>query len=120
MHPAMRGIGCLTMVLVPVLSYAIADFLTKGPARAWRLPPTWYGTPNIPDFMFSGGLRPLGGFLQGQQNLTGNLIIGVGIMLVLFGAMSIIYGILFNMMAPSKYGPTDVPPPRVKTKKFTR
>jgi len=108
------------MVLVPFLSYAIADFLTKGPARAWRLPPNWFGTPNIPQFMFDSGLRPVAGFLQGQQNLTGNLIIGGIITIVLFGIMSVIYGILFNMMAPSKYGPTDVPPPRVKTKKYTR
>jgi len=122
-HPLMRGIGCITMVLVPILSFGIAAFLTSasGPARAWRLPPSWFGPPNIPSWLNSlQGLRPITGFLAQQQNLTGNLIIGGLIAIVLFGLMSIIYGFMYNIMAPSKYGPTDVPPPRVKTKKYTR
>ena len=120
-HPLMRGIGCLSMVLIPVFSYAVADVILKGPGASWPLPKTWFGAPHLPKFLHSlSGLAPVVGFLQQQTNLTGNLIIGGLIMVVLFGIMSIIYGYLYSMMAPSKYGPHDVPPPRVKTKKYTR
>jgi hypothetical protein len=120
-HPAMRGLGCLTMAVVPLLSYGIAAELAKGPARGWRLPPEWFGTPQIPSFLYSSKyLVGIANALQSQQNLTANLILGSLIMVVLFGIMTIIFGFLYNMIAPSKYGPHDVPPPRVKTKKFTR
>jgi len=120
-HPAMRGIGCVSMVLIPIVSYAAADVVLKGPGAAWPLPNGWFGTPNLPEFLHSlSGLTPVVAFLQRQTNLTGNLIIGSIIMIVLFGIMSIIYGYIYSIMAPSKYGPHDVPPPRVKTKKYTR
>ena len=119
--PLVRGIGCITMVLVPILAYGSAVWLINGPARAWPIPVTWLGTPHLPGFMFSlPGLAGFAAFLQAQNNLTANLVFAVALTGVIYGFMSIIYGYIYNMFGPSKYGPTDVPPPRVKTKKYTR
>jgi len=119
--PLVRGIGCITMVLVPIVSYALAIFLISGPARSWPIPPDWFGTPNLPAFLFKlQGLAGIAGFLQAQTNLKANLIFAVVFTMVIYGVMSIIYGYVYAMFGPSKYGPQDVPPPRVKTKKYTR
>jgi len=119
--PAVRGIGCITMVLVPVLAYGTAILLVNGPGRSWPIPATWFGAPHLPAIMFKlQGLSPITGFLMAQNNLTANLVFAVAITLVIYAVMSIIYGYIYNMFGPSKYGPTDVPPPRVKTKKYTR
>jgi hypothetical protein len=67
-----------------------------------------------------GGLRPVWDFIISQTNLIANLFFAVGIAIVIFGAMSIIYGIMFRMMGPPQYGPTDAPPIRVKVKRYKR
>lgn len=118
--PLVRGIGCLMFVLVPLLSYGIAVVLVNGPARNWGIPQTWLGTPDIPAFMSSPALSLIGGFLRNQVNLKANLVFAAAVTLVIGGLMSIIYGYIYAMFGPSRYGPTDVPPPRVKTKKYTR
>jgi hypothetical protein len=40
--------------------------------------------------------------------------------MIIGGFMAVVTGYISAMFGPSKYGPTDVPPPRVKTKKYTR
>jgi hypothetical protein len=121
MPPLVRGIGCITMVLVPILAYGTAVFLVSGPGRSWPIPVTWLGTPHLPGFMFSlPGLVGFSAFLQAQNNLTANFVFAIALTGIIYGFMSIIYGYIYNMFGPPKYGPTDVPPPRVKTKKYTR
>jgi len=117
-----RGIGCITMVIIPILSYGIADYLIeKGPARSWPIPPNLLGTPDIPTFFLqSPYLGGIARFLQAQNNLSANLIFALAITLIIGGFMAIVYGYVYAMFGPPKYGPTDVPPPRVKTKKYTR
>ena len=119
--PAVRGIGCIMMVLVPVLAYGTAALLVNGPARRLPIPADWFGAPHLPAIMYQlQGLSGITGFLMAQNNLTANLVFALALTMVIYGFMSIIYGYVYNMFGPSKYGPTDVPPPRVKTKKYTR
>lgn len=120
--PLVRGIGCISMAIIPILSYGIADYLiVKGPARSWPIPPNLLGPPNIPIFFLES--RYLGGiarFLQAQNHLGANLVFALTITIIIGGIMAIVYGYVYTAFGPSKYGPTDVPPPRVKTKKYTR
>jgi hypothetical protein len=117
----MRGIGCLSMVVVPFFSYGVADFLVRGPGRAWPIPQEWLGNPQIPQFFYTSQyLRGVASFLAGQNNLIANLVFGFFVAIILFGLMSIIFGYAYSMMAPSTRGPFDVPAPRVKTKKYNR
>ena len=119
--PAVRGIGCIMMVLIPVLAYGTAVLLVNGPARRLPIPPTWFGAPQLPAIMYQlQGLSGITAFLTAQNNLTANLVFAVAITAVFYGVMTIVYGYIYNMLGPSKYGPTDVPPPRVKTKKYNR
>lgn len=120
-NPYMRGIGCLFMVIVPVFSYALGDVLAKRGFGSQVLPIEWYGYMDI-----SSGLTQLTGigfiarWLGSIPNLQATLAIGVVSMIVVGGIISIIFGYIYNLLAPSKYGLTDVPPPRVKTKKYKR
>ena len=121
-HPLVRGIGCLMFVLVPIVSYGIARVLVPYTVQ-WGLPLPiqWFGAPNIrfsvPNVPF---LVEFVDLLRNEQNLTANLVIALIITVLLFGILSIAYGYAYSAAAPSKYGPMDVPPPRVKTKKYRR
>jgi hypothetical protein len=117
-----RGIGCITFVLIPLLSYGLAVYwIQQGWPGASLIPPNLLGTPGVPSWMFSSpALSGIATFLQSQTNLKANLIFALAFTMVTSGFMAIVYGYVYAMFGPSRYGPTDVPPPRVKTKKYTR
>ena len=121
-HPVMRGIGCVLMAIVPFLSYAIAILLVNyGIRKGWPLPPDWLGTPTIPALLLKlSGLRVIFDFLQRQTKLLANLVFAIAVAVLIFGVISIVYGFMFKLMGPPEYGPTDVPPVRVKTKRYKR
>lgn len=122
-HPVMRGIGCLLMIIVPILAYGIAVLLVNyGFSHGWPIPPGWYGRPTIPPLLLKlQGLRPVWDFLLLQDNLTANLIFTIAAIIVIGGIMSIIYGYLYTIFGPPRYGPLDVPPIRgVKVKRYKR
>jgi hypothetical protein len=121
-HPVMRGIGCIMIILVPILAYGAAVLLVNyGFSHGWPIPPNWYGPPTIhPLLLRLQGLRPIWDFLVQQNNLTANLIFAVAITVVIGGIMSMIYGYMYTLFGPPRYGPTDVPPIRVKVKRYKR
>src|SRR5574341_2593688 len=121
--PLVRGIGCLLFVLVPILAYGLARFLVPYTVQ-WGLPlpAQWFGPANI-RYVAPASLPVVNEFLdllRQEPNLTANLVFALIITVVLFGIMTILYGYVYSAAAPSRYGPTDVPPPRVKTKKYRR
>ena len=120
--PLVRGIGCITMVLIPLLSYGLAVFwIQQGWPGTSIIPPSLLGPPSVPGFLLqSKYLVGIGSFLSAQNNLKANLVFALAFTMIIGGFMAIIYGYIYAMFGPSKYGPTDVPPPRVKTKKYTR
>lgn len=122
-HPVMRGIGCVLIILVPILAYGIAVLLVNyGFSQGWPIPPNWFGPPTIPPLLLKlRGLQPLWDFLVLQNNLTANLVFTIAGIIVIGGIMSIIYGYMYSIFGPPRYGPLDVPPIRgVKVKRYKR
>jgi|SRR5215212_142825 len=121
-HPVMRGIGCIMIILVPILAYGSAVLLVNyGFSRGWPIPPDWYGPPTIhPLLLKLQGLTPVWNFLRLQNNLIANVVFAVAITVVIGGIMSIIYGYIYTLFGPPRYGPTDAPPIRIKVKRYKR
>jgi len=119
--PLVRGIGCLLFVLVPILAYGLSVFAVNfALSRGWPIPPQWLGASRL---ALPTGIPFISDFfalLQGQNNLIANLVFTVAISVVIFGILTIVYGYVYSISGPSKYGPQDVPPPRVKTRKYKR
>jgi hypothetical protein len=111
-HPVMRGIGCIMIVIVPILSYGIAILLVNyGTAQGWPIPPDWYGAPSLPPILEKvQGFRPILQFLRGQINLEAYLAFTLVMIIVIGGIMTLIYGWLYTLFGPPKYGPQDAPP----------
>jgi hypothetical protein len=122
-NPVMRGIGCILIVLVPILAYGSAMYLVDyGVRKGWPIPATWLGSINIPPLLQKlAGLAVVWNFLQAQNNLTANLAFAVAISIVIFGILAIIYGVSYRLFGPPQYGPTDMPPIRGrKVKRYKR
>lgn len=121
-HPIMKGLGCFIMIIVPVVSYGAAMLLVNyGIGQRWPIPTEWLGTPQFYPLMWKlSGLASILGFLQTQTNLYANLVFALGIAVVIGGIMAIFFGYLYRFLGPSEYGPLDVPPIRVKVKRYKR
>ncbi len=96
-HPIWRGIGCIFLFLVPVMSYLSATLIIQANIEnKWvPIPEELVGPEQIP-FLFA------------------NLLVTLLIMVAVFGVLFIIYSIVYQSLGPPKYGPTDAPPPRKK------
>jgi len=119
--PIWRGIGCLMIFLVPVVSYAAAEvtmpfFLERG----W-VPRELLFTPQVPEWMqIMPILAQAFRFLFGRYAILATLGLTVLYIIFLAGLLTVIYAFMYRMASPSRYGPMDAPPPRVKIKKYKR
>lgn len=121
-HPVMRGIGCIMMIVVPVLAYGTALFLVDyGIRQGWPIPPNWLQPIRIhPLLLRLQGLEPIWNFLLVQDNLIAVLVFTIAITIVVGGIMSVLYGYMYTLFGPPRYGPQDAPPIRVKVKRYKR
>jgi len=122
-HPVMRGIGCIMMVVVPILSYGAALLLVDyGIQRGWPIPPGWLEPIRIHPLLFQlRGLEPIWNFLLVQDNFMAVIVFTLAIIVVIGGVMSLIYGYIYTIFGPPRYGPQDAPPIRgVKVKRYKR
>ena len=95
MHPVWQGIGCLMMVLIPVLSYAGAVLLVEANVKnGWVAIPREFIGPKDYPLLYTE--------------------LGVTVLLSLFGFMFfvIIYSLMYRMVGPSRQSPLDAPPIR--------
>jgi hypothetical protein len=111
-HPVMRGIGCIMMIVVPILAYGLSVLLVNyATGQGWPLPTNMYGPPSIHPLLWKvQGLQPILLFLEAQNNLEMHLLFTAIITVVIGGIMSMIYGYVYTLFGPPKYGPQDEPP----------
>lgn len=122
-NPVMRGIGCILIVLIPILAYGSSVYLVNyGIQKGWPIPLAWLGTPEIYPLLWKlSGLTVILNYIQAQNNLWANLVFALVMTIFIFGIMAIIYGFIYKIFGPPEYGPTDVPPIRgVKVKRYKR
>lgn len=120
-NPYMRGVGCLLILAVPVFSYGVGSELSKRGFGVGVLPVEWYDFMQFPSYFYAlPGLARLADFFSSIPRLPATLALAVVVMIVVGGILSVIFGWMYSLFAPSQYGPMDVPPPRVKTKKYRR
>ena len=120
-QPIWRGIGCLLMVLVPILSYAAAEVTMPFFRDQGLVPRELLSTPQTPDWMrIAPVVAQTYHFLFGRPGILATLLLTVIYILFIGGVLSVFYAFMYQLTAPSRYGPMDAPPPRVKVKKYKR
>jgi hypothetical protein len=119
--PIWRGIGCLLIVLVPIISFAAADLSLPFFRAQGMVPRELLTTPQPPEWL---GILPVlesaYWFVFGKQGILAILVLTIIYTIFLGGILSVLYAFMYQMTTPSRYGPMDAPPPRVKVKKYKR
>ncbi len=120
--PVWRGIGCLMLVIIPVIAWILSTLLVElAPSYGISLPPELLGPPAIPSFLFQvPGLVGLLSWIQRQNNLYAILLGTFLLSVLLMGLVALGYSFLYRLFGPPRYGPLDVPPPKVKARKYRR
>jgi hypothetical protein len=122
-HPIWRGIGCLIMVIVPLISFAAAMVTVNyGLHHGWPIPVQLLGNPQFPRSIYDiSGLILILGPLTRWTNFYAYLAAAVLYTIFLGGLLSFGYALLYRFVGPSRWGPLDVPPPkRIRPKPYKR
>lgn len=121
-HPIWRGIGCMIIVIVPLLSYAIAVVTLPLFSARGLVPYEFTTMPLAPDWLwkFVPRLAWLVEQVISHYNIKAHLALALIYTIFLGGFLALVYAILYQVFGPSRYGPMDAPPPKVKVKKYTR
>ena len=120
-HPIWRGIGCAIIILVPILSFAIAELLMPSLLDRGLVPRQLLFTPQIPFWLwYAPPIAQATQFLFGRYAIFATLMLTVVFMIILGGIFSFVYAVMYRAVAPSRYGPMDAPPPKVKIRKYKR
>jgi hypothetical protein len=110
------------MIIMPIISFILAGLtVSMALTLGWPLPYQLLGMPVMPTPLWSyPSLVPLLGFIQSQTNLYAILLVTVLYIVLLTSVLSLGYAILYRLVGPSRYGPLDAPPPRVKARSYRR
>ena len=120
-HPIWRGIGCAILVLVPILSFAMAELLMPYLLDHGWVPRQLLFTPQVPIWLwYAPPIAQATQFLFGQYAIFATLLLTLVFIILLGGIFSLVYAFMYRAVAPSRYGPMDAPPPKVKIKKYKR
>lgn len=111
-HAVWRGIGCILLVIIPLMSYAAAIMLIDANAeRGWfDIPRDLHRLP-LP----YGLISSLPGWLVDE--FYAKLLVAVFFSLVIFGILVIFYSLVYRMGGGYRLSPVDAPPIKRKTKK---
>lgn len=113
-HPAWRGIGCILVILVPIMAWAgAAVFLERN---------TFFNLPeNITEPMIfkysqydwlNQVIHWLNINLGGRGLTSGQILFTLAFMVIGYVILVIIYGVMYRVAGPPRYGPLDAPPIR--------
>lgn len=121
-HPVWRGIGCLMIVIVPIMSYGLAAITANFAfAQNWPLPSQLLGRPVMPAFLWSlPGLVPILAAIESTDNLYFILALTLLYIVILGAVISFGYAIVYQVAGPPRLGPLDVERPNIKVKKYKR
>ena len=103
-HPVWRGIGCLLIFIIPIISFAVSVLLVEEglPQRYIPLTRDLAALQNVPGF--------------GPQPLLYVLIVTGVISVLGFVVMTVLYSIIYSFTGRSRYGPLDAPAKDFKRK----
>ena len=104
-HPIWRGIGCIWMLLSPVMSYIIATYFVGYVQKSglYPIPADFLRSITIP-FSRYFPIKDLS-----APHLYANLLVAGVVLIVGFGVVMVVYAIIYSIMGPKRLGPLDAP-----------
>ena len=121
-HPVWRGIGCLIMVITPIISWAAAMVLLEfGRSQKWPFLYELRDYVRFSDIFYKiPGILVVANYLSSIPYLKALLIFFFLVLILLSGVFAVLNAVFYRMIGPPRYTALDAPAPRVKVKRYTR
>lgn len=121
-HAVWNGLGCLMLIVVPAMSIALAIVMVNlAIEQDWPIPYQLLGHPIFPPVFFATpALVAIFNGIASVDNLYAYIAVSFIFTLLLFGIISMLYSLIYRIAGPSRYGPLDAPPSKIKIKPFKR
>lgn len=121
-HPIWRGIGCLMIIILPVIAYAGAVLLVQyGMEHGWPFPPEILGFIQFPDWVWNAPVLPLlVRPVANYRNLWAVLLVFLMLLVLFSGIYSTLYAVMYRFVGPSRYTSVDARPSKHKVKVYKR
>jgi len=121
MNPIWRGIGCILIVIVPLMAYGLTVLFAPKIIATGKVPHDLLGYVHFPVWVFRVRiLADVAYFIAHINNLWMNIIMFFVMLLILTAVASLLYSFVYAMVGPARYTGTDAPPSKYKAKKYTR
>ena len=104
-HPIWRGIGCVLLILIPIMAYAGAVVLIRE-----NIENNWV---SLPRELTVSYVIPYLGFRINFADIAATILL----MFIGFGVLVVIYAFIYSLIGPPRYGPLDSPPIKRKPRK---
>ena len=121
MHPIWRGIGCILIVIIPLMAFGLMLVIAPAIIKTGLVPYQLLGYVHFPVWAFRFHITSvIAIFIGSLNNLWFNIIVFFVMLLILAGITSLLYSALYQVVGPARYTPLDAPPSKFKSKKYTR
>lgn len=110
-HPIWRGIGCIMMILIPMVSIVGALVLIdEGTKQGWPIPPELLGYVRLPAMAYTlPVINNIAMSISSVNNLYAIALFSIVLMVIGFAIISLVYSAAYRMMGPPRYTPLDAP-----------
>jgi hypothetical protein len=120
-NPIWRGIGCILMVALPLVTFGLTALATPPIAATNMVPISLLGHINFSAWVFrTPGLSEVASFLRGIDNLWLDVMVFFIILILLMGIASLVYVSVLQVIGPPRYSEKDAPPSKYKAKPYKR
>jgi hypothetical protein len=121
LHPIWRGIGCILIIIVPLLAFGMMLVSVPPIIATGKVPYQLLGRVHFPDWAFKVRIvAGIASYISSIDNLWMNIITFFVMLLLLTAVASLLYSLIYTLVGPARYSAQDAPPPKYKAKKYTR
>lgn len=119
--PVWRGVGCLLMVVIPIISYVIGKAILQAAKSRNLIPPELLGTPKFPAWVYKTiFLNTIVQWIGTLKDPIASIIFILAVLLLLSGLISLVYTGIYQLIGPPRYTEVDAEPSKHKTKAYKR
>jgi hypothetical protein len=115
-HPVWRGIGCVMLLLVPIMSWFVAQLYLESQlstslpydlTRVVVIPLTHVR--NLDRYILQANY-----YFRDVHFVIGQVFLTVIFSVIGFGILALIYAIIYRVAGPPRYGPFDIPSNKIR------
>jgi hypothetical protein len=121
LHPIWRGIGCILIVVVPLVAYWLTVLSVPSIIATGKVPYALLGRIQFANWTYhTPFIGTIASYIYSINNLWLNIITFFVMVMLLTGVASLLYTMFYSLVGPARYNELDAPPTKHKAKRYTR